>query len=457
MAPLCHAGLISGALAATAPLDRACSTSFMALSRAWSASPPPCAVLPASAVPLALTATTTSRRTNASSSVRLPPLRIFPVKERQTFLLFAQLAVADSVSVTVRTLALGRLQTHSLQPSIGVGQNRARVGLAQASSCPWLPSTYCRMAGYSGDPASRGLIVLVILLHAQRWPALLAAPAHPPIHPAGLSHRPWWHSRGHLSDYATCRPRGEDDAALQLDLEKLAAAAEPHDAARAPKPAHFREEFLNIAAEVPELACLFVSKDVQAELLPPDRPSKLPLGLHSGSLYQRLRVLHLERSAERSAAGAPERGTSIGYEMQRVWLDDMFGDLGGPRGCRIVQRAMHDARHSTALPAPPPDLADAEPSHFYLPAFLCHEIEIGTHSSGPETEPLHMLSAVDVQDWQDLHTHGPGQGGTSRHEIQIHANRKEEIVTTKSKPNKQMSSLRRRARKRASDALPAVT
>jgi len=126
-APLYHAGLISGALAATAPLDRACSTSFTALSRALSASPPPCAVLPASAVPLALTASATSRSTNASSSVWLAPLRIFPVKERQTFLILyvPQLTSDYTVSVTVRTFARGRLgpdkSRHSLQPSASIG------------------------------------------------------------------------------------------------------------------------------------------------------------------------------------------------------------------------------------------------------------------------------------------------------------------------------------------------
>lgn len=291
-------------------------------------------------------------------------------------------------------------------------------------------------------------MLLLVLLHTPPLPALQAR-TPPRIHPSGFSHRPWWHSRGALSDYATCRPRGEDDVAL--NLERLAAGGKPQDAALGGtvKPAHFREEFFNVAEEVPELAALFVHADVQPELLPPDRPSRLPLGLHAGSLYQRLGVLYRERSAERSAAGAHAGDTSIGYEMQRVWLEDMFGDLGGPRGRSVVQRTMGDARNSTALPEHLPDTDDAEPSHFYLPAFLCQELEMEPHASGPATQwhqSVHIQCAAAEENWQNLQTHGLGQGGESLREAQT------DSVRAKSR-----SKGKRKTRKKASSVVPALT
>ena len=61
----------------------------------------------------------------------------------------------------------------------------------------------------------------------------------------GISYRPWWHTRGHLSDYASCRPCDEEDAASVV--AKLINGDE--DAARPVKPAQYRDEFINIANE----------------------------------------------------------------------------------------------------------------------------------------------------------------------------------------------------------------
>jgi hypothetical protein len=236
-----------------------------------------------------------------------------------------------------------------------------------------------------------------------------------------MRHRPWWHERGHLSDYATCRPRAEDMAAGGLDVGALAAGGQQDAATRPSQAGHFRDEFLNIANEVPELAAMFVPDAAQPELL--EWPHSLPLSLCPSSLQWYLSNVYRQRaSSARRAARLPRldaaaysagQSLSVGYELQRVWLDAMFGHLGGARG-RIpvqlpVQRALENARQHRRVPqhvgtggAGHCDVASCDqgswryrdqpvteawgcrdeassyqaPSRFYLPDFLCQEIKV---------------------------------------------------------------------------------
>ena len=188
-----------------------------------------------------------------------------------------------------------------------------------------------------------------------------------------FAHRPWWHTRGHLSDYATCRPR-EDDAASSL--QKI--IVEEHDDTLVVKPSQYREEFINMVNQVPELAALFVPEDMQAEIIPAGQTSTLPLELHPGSLYRHLSSIYRHRisgcRAARDSAAVTETSVSIGYEMQRVWLDAMFSDLGGARGYTNVQRGLRNVQRYTALPGSHDD--ETEVSHFYLPDFLVADLQL---------------------------------------------------------------------------------
>lgn len=261
------------------------------------------------------------------------------------------------------------------------------------------------------------LIILVVA-------ALPTSPALPmPQTSAAASesmrHRPWWHARGHLSDYATCRPR-EDVVAGGLDVGALAAGGQ-QDNARPAQAGHFRDEFLNIANEVPELAAMFVPDAAQPEL--PEWPHRLPLSLCPASLHWYLSNVYRQRASSTRRAGRLPRmdasaysagqSLSVGYELQRVWLDAMFSHLGGTRG-RIpvqlpVQRALANARQHRQVPVHvgtggaghcdeascdqgswrERDQPVTEPcrcrdqassyeasSRFYLPDFLCQEMKV---------------------------------------------------------------------------------
>lgn len=107
---------------------------------------------------------------------------------------------------------------------------------------------------------------------------------------------------------------------------------------------------------------MFLPDAAKPEL--PEGPHRLPLSLCPASLYWYLSNEYRQRaSAARRAAKLPSldaaaynagQSLSVGYELQRVWLDAMFGHLGGARG-RIpvqlpVQRALENARQHRRVP-----------------------------------------------------------------------------------------------------------
>jgi hypothetical protein len=259
--------------------------------------------------------------------------------------------------------------------------------------------------------------------------AALCTPSSPTLATQTLSHTPWWHARGHLSDYTTCQPGPEDD--IWADLALLASGSQQREN-RAVKGAipRYRDEFLNVANEVPELAAVFLPEDVRAELLRPGRPSRLPLPLHAGSLHQRLSVLYWDQMAERSTeAASVELDTTLGYRMMRIWLDEVYGDLGGARGRCIVQRGMGDSGRF----AVPTGLADEdEPSHFFLPDFLCQELRLDPHLQGPKVE------------------RGESKNNEARHVETTRA--KEADIKANERPRKGKPATSRKARRKGSAA-----
>lgn len=231
--------------------------------------------------------------------------------------------------------------------------------------------------------------------------AALCVPVSPILPPQTLTHTPWWHVRGHLSDYTTCQPGPEGDCCS--DLAQLASGSHQHQReARCVKGAQYRDEFLNVANEVPELAAMFLPDDMQAEMSGAGRPSRLPLALHAGSLYQRLSSLYREQMSGHSMeAASGEVDTSLGYKMMRIWLDEVYGELGGARGRHIVQRVMSDSGRF----AVPTGLAEeCESSYFFLPDFLCAELHVDPNLQGPQevgrghsnTGKVHGVSHIET-------------------------------------------------------------
>lgn len=295
-------------------------------------------------------------------------------------------------------------------------------------------------------------MVLVVLLDTPVLPALApkrTPPVPPPPKPPGggpgpggqgIAYRPWWHTRGHLSDYASCRPCDEEDAAGVV--AKLVVREE--DAARPVKPAQYRDDFINIANEVPELAAIFLPEDVQPELIPPGQSSSLPLQLHPGSLHRHLSSLYRRRTSAPHTAAPPgpvavranHSKTSIGFEMQRLWLDAAYGHLGGARGRTDVQRFTLDMRWSNAFMSSQP--AEAEPSYFYLPTSLCEELQLDPLLCGPSKVPSDARSL----------------GASSQQEVdaQLRSEQKPKAKISKGK----LSTFRRKAGRKAA-ARAAVT
>ena len=246
------------------------------------------------------------------------------------------------------------------------------------------------------------------------------ATVSPALPPQGLSHTPWWHARGHLSDYATCQPAAEDDAFASL---ASLTGEQQHSRARPVKVAQYREEFLNVASEVPELAAIFVPEDVRPELLPPGRPGRLPLGLHADSLHHRLNELYRQRTSWRGAESALEdegEPSSLGYQMMRIWLDEAYGDLGGARGRYVVQRGMSDP---CRFAAPAGGLTEEnEPAHFFLPDFLCLELPFNLSlASEPSPRSCAAAGVDDALQGEMAHTKEAERQAHDKHRKNKHA------------------------------------
>ena len=260
-----------------------------------------------------------------------------------------------------------------------------------------------------------------------------------------LGHQPWWHTRGHLSDYAACRPRTEHTAG-GLDVGALAADGQ-QDAAAAARPAqagHFRDEFLNMAAEVPELTAMFVP-DAQPEGVAAAWPHNLPLSLDPTSLHSHLSNVYRQRAPARRTTGGPcadvarhgpahatsvgyqMQPTSVGYQMQRVWLDAALSHLGGACG-RIpvqlpVQRALRNVKQHACVPEGPEALkgdgAGDEASRFYLPDSLCLELEVDAslnagHARGETATGVRQVRQVNTARGREAAgDSGPGEAGLS--------------------------------------------
>ena len=205
---------------------------------------------------------------------------------------------------------------------------------------------------------------------------------------SGIKHTPWWHTHGPLSDYYMCEPRAGAEEEVVAYLGKLSAGEPKPSDARPLKPSQYRDEFLHIAAEVPELAALFLPEDEQADLLPPEVLRRLQdlrtLRRDTWRLYwQRLhwqRFAAAPNSPARPQHAATRQPGPLGYDIRRAWTNTLYSDLGGARGCSAVQSAITDPRWS--LPA----LSDAgknEDSHFFLPAFLWQELQEDDDAAGP--------------------------------------------------------------------------
>ena len=305
---------------------------------------------------------------------------------------------------------------------------------------------------------ARGSTVIAMLVVLNAPGSIPTFPPQGPTPGSVLTHRPWWHTRGHLSDYHSCQPCAEDGEAT-LVLETLAVDGQ-HYSDRARKPAQYRDEFLNIVNEVPELAAVFLPEDMQSKIMPPSRQGRASLGLHASSLLPYFRTLLRDRTPlhllwHRYVSGAGEEGlpedalTSIGYQVQRKWLDVAYGDLGGARGCSRARRSIMDTDWPDPVLPEDPD----EPSHFFLPDALCEEIGLD-----PSERPEGMISgkAEDEQGYlRPAHESGgkePPEHSREWDELPDDARQPTDKAGLKQKEKKGKGSSRK-GRKKASSAV----